>query len=145
MPKAFFLKIITLLSLLVFLAAGHGGAHAAVWCFGNDGHLAFKVTPDARCAPADNSSRSLSPQCHDGWEDGDSCSPCLDIPASFGTRTHSGKRIERLQLADAFSASPAPAWRAIATAFTPRTERIRVQPPVPSPHLAHLRTVVLLN
>ncbi|BCR03691.1 hypothetical protein DESUT3_07600 [Desulfuromonas versatilis] len=144
MSKPFSGKILALLCILAYLASGYGYVHAAVWCFGVDGHTRYKVPAAGGCGPVTQAEKQADPAAP-ALAKPACCGPCLDIPTSFTARALSGKRLEaKLAPAAVSVASLLPA-RSPAAAALALPSRLPQPPPAANAPLTHLKTVVLLN
>ena len=139
-------KILSLACLLIYLAAGYGSAHAAVWCFGADGHVEYKLGLKAACStPTTRTAGRGVDLCRSSPADSGCCGPCLDVPTSCAAPTVGGKRLESRR-------SPAVIPVVFQSQSFPRSivgravsNRLSQPPPAASSPLSHLETVVLLN
>jgi hypothetical protein len=145
MFRLFQRKILALFCLLIYLASGYGSAYAAVWCFGSDGHIEFKVAPKPGCTPAAQTENQATAVCGSALVKSECCGPCLDIPTSYTALQVTGKRLEAKKApadipAALFLSSRPPVTVALAV-----PNRLPRPPPSANSPLSHLKTVVLLN
>jgi hypothetical protein len=134
-------KILALLCLLIYLVSGYGSAYAAVWCFGSDGHIEFRVAPKTGCAQTANQAAV----CGSALVKSECCGPCLDIPTSYTSRAISGKRLAAQQAPTDITAAFFLSSRPPVTAALAVSNRLPNPPPSTNAPLSHLKTVVLLN
>jgi hypothetical protein len=138
-------KILILLCLLIYLVSGYGSAYAAVWCFGSNGHIEFKVAPKTGCAPAVQTENQVTAVCGSVLVKSECCGPCLDIPTSYTSRAISGKRLAAQQAPSDIPAAFFLPFRSPVTIALAVSNRLPQSPPSANSPLSHLKTVVLLN
>jgi hypothetical protein len=138
-------KILALLCLLIYLVSGYDSVYAGVWCFGNDGHIDFKVAPKAVCAPAAQTENQATAVCGSAQVKSECCGPCLDIPTFYTSRAISGKRLAAQQAPTDIPADFFLSSRPLVTVALAVSNRLPQPPPSANSPLSHLKTVVLLN
>lgn len=128
------------------LSLGAAAADIAVVCIGSDGHIALETAIAGECAALTEADQPV-------WPEGvslsataadDHCGPCIDIAASAANHPQkillvSGNR----SLSDCAQASLP--LHDIQVMRLTRDRQIPASTAPPSPHLASLRTVILLN
>lgn len=146
MPGPLFRKYFAILICLVYLLAGTGGAHALIWCYQADGRIHVEYNPAGSCAsPCDVQAAPGSWDRHQaGALESFPVEECLDVPA---LQAHA-KNIHSFDSGVNFPAEPAKfQFESGLRSLVAIREQLLLspQPPPPSPVLAALRTVVLLN
>jgi len=138
-------KILVLLCLLIYLVSGYGSVYAGVWCFGNDGHIDFKVALKAGCAPAAQTKDQATAVYGPAQVKSECCGPCLDIPTSYTALQVTGKRLEAQKAPTDIPAAFFLSSRPPVTVALAVSNRLPQPPPSANSPLSHLKTVVLLN
>ena len=146
MPGPLVRKYFAALICLAYLLAGTGGANAFIWCYQADGSTHVEYNPAGSCASACDV--QAAPESWDHHQAGALESfpveECRDVPA---LQAHA-KNIRSFESGDNLPAEPAE-FQLEPDLTSPVEIREQLllspQPPPPSPVLAALRTVVLLN